>query len=108
MTGGDSEPDFMSKPPYSWQSDSFKPTYRVACWCGKVQFDVQGDPANAKACHCKVSADDRRALNGQTCQHLHGAAFQHAVLFHKNAFRLAQNEDDSLTFFSCGDYGLIV
>ena len=66
------------------------------------QFEVQGDPVNSKACHCKVRQAALQAADfRQTCQHLHGAPFQHAVLFHKNAFRLVQNEDDSLTFFSC-------
>lgn len=88
--GGDGEPDFMHKPPYFWKSegDKFKPTYQAACWCGKVEFEIQGDPIAAKCCHCKQ------------CQRLHGAPFQHACLFFKTCVRLTKNEGQSLNFFS--------
>ncbi|KAI0091358.1 Mss4-like protein [Irpex rosettiformis] len=88
--GGDEEPDFLSKPPYTWKSedDKFVPKYTAQCWCGNVSFQFHGDPVDAKHCHC------------HQCQALHGAPFQWAVIFPKTSVRLIKNENDSLHFFS--------
>ncbi|GAA95032.1 hypothetical protein E5Q_01687 [Mixia osmundae IAM 14324] len=88
--GGDSETDFMSKPPYKWEStgDKFKVKYTSSCWCGNVGFEFSQDPLSSKCCHC------------HDCQRLHGAPFQHAVIFPKAAVRLSKNEGESLDFFS--------
>ncbi|TFY55698.1 hypothetical protein EVG20_g9222 [Dentipellis fragilis] len=88
--GGESEPDYIHKPPYYWTSkgDLFQPRYRSRCWCGNVEFEVHGDPLDAKYCHCTQ------------CQALHGAPFQWAVIFPKTSVRLVKNVDDSLHFFS--------
>ncbi|KAI0806318.1 Mss4-like protein [Irpex lacteus] len=108
--GGDDEPDFLNKPPYTWKSEGnkFVPKYTAndlngkgetqlsvpvlyvhrQCWCGNVAFEFHGDPVDAKHCHC------------HQCQALHGAPFQWAVIFPKTSVRLVKNEDDSLHFFS--------
>ncbi|KAA1467314.1 hypothetical protein DENSPDRAFT_235739 [Dentipellis sp. KUC8613] len=88
--GGESEPDYMHKPPYYWTSegDLFQPQYKSRCWCGNVEFEVHGDPLDAKYCHCTQ------------CQSLHGAPFQWAVIFPKTSVRLVNNIDESLHFFS--------
>ncbi|EKM57758.1 uncharacterized protein PHACADRAFT_90575 [Phanerochaete carnosa HHB-10118-sp] len=86
--GGDTEHDFLTKPPYSWTSDKFVPKYFSECWCGNVAFEFHGDPVDAKHCHCRQ------------CQHLHGAPFQWAVIFPKTSVRMIKNEDNSLHFFS--------
>ncbi|KAM5538482.1 hypothetical protein V8D89_007815 [Ganoderma adspersum] len=86
--GGDLEPNFMSKPPYSWNSIQFKRKHHLRCWCGNIEFEFHGDPVDAKYCHCKQ------------CQHLHGAPFQWAVIFPKTSVRMISNKYDSLRFFS--------
>ncbi|EIM91012.1 uncharacterized protein STEHIDRAFT_49041 [Stereum hirsutum FP-91666 SS1] len=88
--GGDSEKDFMHKPPYLWKSDGdkFEKHYTSQCWCGDVVFEFHGNPLDAKHCHC------------HQCQSLHGAPFQWAVIFPKTSIRLVKNEEDHLHFFS--------
>ncbi|GJE96560.1 hypothetical protein PsYK624_127570 [Phanerochaete sordida] len=86
--GGDTERDFLNKPPYNWTSDEFAPKYVSECWCGNIVFEFHGDPVDAKLCHCRH------------CQHLHGAPFQWAVIFPKTSVRMTKNEDNSLHFFS--------
>ncbi|KAI1797300.1 Mss4-like protein [Ganoderma leucocontextum] len=88
QSGGDSEPGFMNKPPYSWNSVNFERKHYSRCWCGNVEFQFHGDPVGAKYCHCKQ------------CQHLHGAPFQWAVIFPKASVRMIANKDDSLHFLS--------
>ncbi|CDU25619.1 uncharacterized protein SPSC_05790 [Sporisorium scitamineum] len=88
QNGGRQE-GYITKPPYSWQSDEFQVKYRAKCWCGKLEFEYHGDPIDAKHCHCTQ------------CQRLHGAPFQWAALFHKTSVRLAQHCDPlNLDFFS--------
>ncbi|KAJ8589740.1 hypothetical protein M405DRAFT_738089 [Rhizopogon salebrosus TDB-379] len=93
--GGDTEEDWMSKPPYSWTpvhgpdgNELFKTKYESSCWCGAVRFAFAGDPFDAKHCHCSQ------------CQRLHGAPFQWAVIFPKTSVRLLQNNNNSLHCFS--------
>jgi hypothetical protein len=93
--GGDSEKDWMSKPPYNWSpergTDSeelFKTKYESSCWCGAVRFAFAGDPFDAKHCHCRQ------------CQWLHGAPFQWAVIFPKTSVRILENNSNALHCFS--------
>ncbi|KAK9894694.1 hypothetical protein P389DRAFT_100129 [Cystobasidium minutum MCA 4210] len=92
--GGDYEKDFLNKPPYKWTSDKFIPKYKASCWCGNLEFEYAGDPWDAKFCHC------------HDCQRLHGAPFQHAVIFPKTSVRMTKCEGqgsskkDSIDFFS--------
>ena len=38
--------------------------YNASCYCGRVQYQVRGEPESAKFCHCRG------------CQQLHGAPFE--------------------------------
>ncbi|CAD6574154.1 MAG: hypothetical protein CYPHOPRED_005296 [Cyphobasidiales sp. Tagirdzhanova-0007] len=90
--GGDYETDFMNKPPYKWNSNKFTKKYECGCWCGNVVFEFAGDPWDAKFCHCT------------DCQKLHGAPFQHAVIYPKTAVRMVKNKENengkSIDFFT--------
>jgi len=86
--GGEDEEDYMNKPPYHWESDKFVAKYTSECLCKNVAFEVHGDPVDAKHCHCK------------SCQKMHGAPFQWAVIFPKTSVRLTRNKNDSLHFYS--------
>ncbi|EIN09844.1 hypothetical protein PUNSTDRAFT_66341 [Punctularia strigosozonata HHB-11173 SS5] len=88
QAGGDREPDWMNKPPYKWDSKEFVPKFRSECWCGDVAFEINGDPLDAKHCHCRQ------------CQRLHGAPFQWAVIFPKTSVRLVKNDHNALHCFS--------
>ncbi|MCP4896627.1 MAG: GFA family protein [bacterium] len=61
--------------------------YTAQCTCGTVAFEVCSDPVDSKLCHCR------------TCQTLHGAPFQWAVIFHKQHVRFMRGIKD-LRFFS--------
>jgi hypothetical protein len=65
----------------------FEPRHRASCYCGAVAFEVRADPVDSKICHCR------------TCQRLHGAPFQWAVIFHKSDVRFSRGVD-SLYFFN--------
>jgi len=92
--GGDYEKDYMNKPPYRWNSDKFVKKHEAACWCGNLKFEFAGDPWDAKFCHCT------------DCQRLHGAPFQHAVIFPKTSVRMTKCESsggegtNAVDFFS--------
>ncbi len=63
-------------PDYASLDDpDFIPKYRAACFCGRVRYEVSGEPVDAKLCHCRV------------CQQLHGAPVQWAAIFHKHQVR---------------------
>jgi hypothetical protein len=73
---------------YSRDSPSgFIARYRGRCNCGRVEFESSADPVDSKYCHCR------------DCQRLHGAPFQWACIFAKDAiwFRKGVSE---LSFFS--------
>ena len=38
--------------------------YNASCYCGRVRYQVRGEPESAKFCHCRG------------CQQLHGAPFE--------------------------------
>lgn len=86
--GRDYEPDFIHKPPYDWNSSHFHKKWEVSCYCGNVAFEFASEPVDAKYCHC------------HTCQRLHGAAFQWAVLFFKTTVRMTKNVDNTVGFWS--------
>jgi len=86
--GGDSEKDWLHKPPYNWSSDKFKADWHASCFCGNLEFEFVGKPWASKFCHCK------------TCQRIHGAPFQHAVIFPKTSVRMVKNENNALDFYS--------
>ena len=47
VDGGEGEKDWLTKPPYVWNSDLFKASYTSRCWCGAVEFEFVGDPIDA-------------------------------------------------------------
>ncbi|KAL7558167.1 hypothetical protein ACA910_016221 [Epithemia clementina (nom. ined.)] len=49
--------------------------YQASCHCGRVQYEVIGDPLNAKLCHCRG------------CQKLHGAPLEWVAVFAKDQVR---------------------
>ena len=70
------------EPPYASVDDrSFHPLYRAACFCGRVEYEVNAEPVDAKLCHCRG------------CQVLHGAPMQWAAIFHKHQVRFTSGLD---------------
>ena len=73
---------FGSRPPYKINNeggDNSNPPctnsseqYSASCHCGRVTYVVEGEPEDAKLCHCKG------------CQELHGAPFEWVAIFHKH------------------------
>ncbi|WWC58519.1 uncharacterized protein I303_101062 [Kwoniella dejecticola CBS 10117] len=70
--------EWLKQPPFSVGADKegWETKWRESCWCGKVAFVYNDDPSNSKICHC------------EDCQRLHGAPYQHSVIFHKKNVRL--------------------
>lgn len=69
-------------PPFASVDDrAFNPLYRAACFCGRVQYEVNAEPVDAKLCHCRG------------CQVLHGAPMQWAAIFHKHQVRFTSGLD---------------
>jgi len=52
--------------------------YSASCHCGAVCYEARREPVDAKICHCR------------TCQKLHGAPMQWAVIFEKSAIRFTR------------------
>ncbi len=59
----------------SLDDTTFIPIYQAACFCGRVRYEVNAEPVDAKLCHCRA------------CQALHGAPMQWAAIFHKHQVR---------------------
>jgi len=55
--------------------DSEPKVYSASCYCGRVRYDVRGDPITSKLCHCVG------------CQLLHGAPFEWVAIFAKENVR---------------------
>ncbi|WWC66462.1 uncharacterized protein I206_100364 [Kwoniella pini CBS 10737] len=75
--------EWLKQPPFSVgaDKDGWETKWRESCWCGKVAFVYNEDPSNSKICHC------------EDCQRLHGAPYQHSVIFHKKNVRLDSDAD---------------
>jgi hypothetical protein len=69
-------------------SDGNNSTYSASCYCGRVQYQVLGDPLAAKICHCRA------------CQMLHGAPFEWVSIFEKHHVKFDQNSLDYLYFYN--------
>ncbi len=64
-------------PEYASLADTgFITRYRASCYCKQVHIEMCADPVDAKICHC------------QTCQSMHGAPMQWAVIFNKRDVRI--------------------
>ena len=80
---------WQEEPPYGCPDPSgFEVRYRAQCFCGAVAFETRAEPVDAKFCHCP------------TCQRLHGAPFQWAVIFHKADVRFVRGVDNLYFFHS--------
>lgn len=62
--------------------------YKASCYCGRVKYEVRGDPESSKLCHCRG------------CQLLHGAPFEWVSIFLKHNVRFDQNSLKYLYFYS--------
>ncbi|GAA5919048.1 hypothetical protein JCM1841_003718 [Sporobolomyces salmonicolor] len=78
--------------PYENPDESFEPKYKGHCHCEAVKFEVSCDPVASVCCHC------------HTCQVVHGATSQRAVLFHKNTVRFSAESVDALAFYQTHDH----
>jgi len=83
--------DRRSRPPYSLSDEKkkkgFKTKYSGSCFCGNVKIEVDQDPLQAMYCHCS------------TCKKLHGATYQWAAVYPKDAVHFVSGEDN-LHFYS--------
>jgi len=63
--------------------------YQASCHCGRVRYEVRGDPVSSKLCHCRG------------CQVLHGAPFEWVSVFEKRNVRFPLRSSlDHLYFYS--------
>lgn len=63
--------------------------YFAACFCGRVKYQVLGDPLSSKLCHCRG------------CQTLHGAPFEWVAIFPKTHVRFSPPSSlDHLYFYN--------
>mmetsp|Transcript_22679 Transcript_22679/g.43053 ORF Transcript_22679/g.43053 Transcript_22679/m.43053 type:complete len:205 (-) Transcript_22679:862-1476(-) len=70
-------------------NDSNNTYYSASCYCGRVQYQVLGDPLASKICHCRA------------CQMLHGAPFEWVSIFEKHHVRFDQKDSlDYLYFYN--------
>jgi len=81
--------DWRHAPPYSQRAGAFVTKYRAQCYCGAVAFEVCSDPVDSKICHCR------------SCQSLHGAPFQWAVIFEKSDLRFTSGVE-KIFFYNAG------
>jgi hypothetical protein len=82
---------WKDKAPYlpHFQKDDKAAVVRGAkCFCGRVEYEVQGNPLDAKLCHCK------------DCQLLHGAPFEWVTIFEKDNVRFKPTSLDHLHFYN--------
>lgn len=63
-------------------------TFDATCFCGRVRYQVSGEPESSKLCHC------------HGCQKLHGAPFEWVSIFHKNKVCFQPASLDFLYFYS--------
>jgi hypothetical protein len=75
--------EFSPRP--SSDEKSLLPIYNASCYCGRVQYQVRGDPASTKLCHCRG------------CQLLHGAPFEWVSIFSKDNVRFSSSSSSSST-----------
>jgi hypothetical protein len=72
----------------SHSSDHDDTIYNAKCYCGRVKYQVRGDPTSSKLCHCRG------------CQQLHGAPFEWVSIFHKHNVRFSPKSLSFLYFYS--------
>ena len=70
------------------------------CFCGNVEFEVEGKHSACGNCHC------------DTCKHFYSAPFNTAVIYKKTGFKFTKGEDLTKTYdtgevnrYFCGECG---
>ncbi|GAA5870141.1 hypothetical protein JCM3774_002602 [Rhodotorula dairenensis] len=84
----DAFPDVM---PYNNDPDSFEGKFNGSCHCGSVQFKCKADPEASICCHCS------------TCQVVHGATSQRALIFKKENIAFTTASIEHLAFYQTHD-----
>jgi hypothetical protein len=70
------------------KEESSPALYPATCFCGRVKYEVRGEPMSSKLCHCTG------------CQLLHGAPFEWVSIFQKENVRFRPSSLDYLYFYS--------
>ncbi|GAA6058535.1 hypothetical protein JCM10212_006974 [Sporobolomyces blumeae] len=83
--------DYPHLLPYENKDPNFKPKYHAECHCGAVKYEVSDEPVSSVCCHCT------------TCQVVHGAVAQRAVLFKKEMVRFNEDSYDAMAFYQTHD-----
>ncbi|GEM06333.1 hypothetical protein Rt10032_c01g0350 [Rhodotorula toruloides] len=84
----DSFPDLA---PYNTPADAFEGRYHASCHCGAVRYEAKGEPELSVCCHC------------HTCQIVHGATSQRALIYKKDHIKFPKECLDSVAFYqTCG------
>jgi len=82
----------LSRAPYARaRGENFVVKYKGKCFCEAVKFEICEDPLDASYCHCR------------DCQRLHGAPYQWAAIFHKDAVHFTKGAEKDLIFYNPHD-----
>ncbi len=65
--------------------------YKGSCLCGRVRYEINGEPKKASNCHCTM------------CQKQHGAAFATYVSVPRNTLHYLNKTDELSSYRSSGE-----
>ncbi|GAA5882002.1 hypothetical protein JCM8547_008673 [Rhodosporidiobolus lusitaniae] len=86
------ESPFPDVEPYNTKEEDFgEAKYVAECHCKAVRYEVNSDPVSSVCCHCR------------TCQVVHGATSQRAVLFKKDMVKFDDSALEHLAFYQTHD-----
>ncbi|GAA6035212.1 hypothetical protein JCM8097_006422 [Rhodosporidiobolus ruineniae] len=86
------ESPFPDVAPYNTKAEDFgEAKYHGSCHCKAVKFSANADPVSSVCCHCT------------TCQVVHGATSQRAVLFKKEMIMFDKDSLKHLAFYQTHD-----
>ncbi|GAA5832855.1 hypothetical protein JCM11251_000506 [Rhodosporidiobolus azoricus] len=85
------ESPFPDVEPYNTPEEGFEVKYTGNCHCKAVKFEAKCDPVASVCCHCR------------TCQVVHGATSQRAVLFKKDMIKFDSDSLEHLAFYQTHD-----
>ncbi|GAA5900002.1 hypothetical protein JCM6882_007022 [Rhodosporidiobolus microsporus] len=85
------ESPFPDVRPYNTPEEGFEVKYEGRCHCEAVRFQANSDPVSSVCCHCT------------TCQVVHGATSQRAVLFKKDMIKFDSDSLEHLAFYQTHD-----
>lgn len=77
----------LVRPPDNNDPDSFEGKFNGSCHCQAVQFKCKADPEASICCHCS------------TCQVVHGATSQRALIFKKENIAFTTASIEHLAFY---------